>query len=103
MFGYWITMSLKNNTKIMGGLLEKNQCPHLIGHFTTSSFAKRSTGQLTPHEIAFLQKKIISVGTNTSNVAEGMRWLSGDEVAQRGCGGSVGMRWLSGDGVAQWG
>jgi hypothetical protein len=38
-----------------------------------------------------------------------MWWLSGDVVAQRGCGGSEGMWWLSwgcggsvGDVVAQW-
>jgi hypothetical protein len=30
-----------------------------------------------------------------------MRWLSGDMVAQRGCGGSAGMWWLSGYVVVQ--
>jgi hypothetical protein len=29
------------------------------------------------------------------------RWLSGDVVAQWGCGGSLGMWWLRGDVVAQ--
>jgi hypothetical protein len=32
----------------------------------------------------------------------GMWWLSGDVVAQWGCGSSVEMWWLSGDVVAQW-
>jgi hypothetical protein len=37
------------------------------------------------------------------SIIKGMWWLSGDVVAQWGCGGSVVMWWLSGDVVAQWG
>jgi hypothetical protein len=44
-----------------------------------------------------------SLNWATTSPMGGMWWLSGDVVAQWGCGGSVGMWWLSGDVVAQWG